>query len=264
MQGRQVARGHEASPLSVDGRSAAYRGEWSTVTYNTLSCNNERLQHILRELRSNQFVGLQGTNCSAGTADPPVTQAKIRKYLVFDIDFPARPCSLPPTKGAGVTVATHRAAFNFSNVVRIFVPPDSFSGRLGTVRVKRKDADFCIISAYIPVEPRTAACRKRVLKLWRYIHWIVEQLPSRCVPILLCDANGRVGSVQSSRLGHANLQRENFNGSQLRARVDSQPLRAVNTFYQVGHTWPGPPGTTSRIDYVVLLASLQVHTCRAL
>ena len=86
---------------------------------------------------------------------------------------------------------------------------------------------------------------------------------SLCHPIRSVAGWARSGSNEKM-IGHANLQRENFNGSQLRALVDSQPLRAVNTFYQVGHTWPCPLGTTSRIDYVVLPASLQVYTCRAL
>ena len=260
MQHNQFARGHDVSPNAVGGPARSH--EWSAVTYNTLSCKPERLRHILHELRYNRFVGLQGTNRRDDNSDPAVTQSTVDKFLVFD--FPCIPGGLYPTKGAGVIVAIHRAAFSVRNVVKVFVPPGEFSGRIGAVRVKRRDADFCVISAYIPVEPRTAAEQRKVVRIWKYVHWLIEQLPSRCVPILLCDANGRVGSTASPGIGAANQQRENFNGSELRRLLETQHLAAVNTFYAVGHTWRGPLGVTSRIDYVVLPNSLRISQCRVL
>ena len=261
MQQGFFARGHDDSPLAVGGPAQVHLHEWSAVTYNTLSCKPDRLRHILHELRYNRFVGLQGTNRRAKSHEPAVTQSRVGKYIVFD--FPSRG-GIFPSKGAGVIVALHRSAFCEPNVVKVFVPPDDFSGRIGGVRVKRRDVDFCVFSVYIPVEPRTAAERRKLDKIWRYLHWLIEQLPSRCVPIVLCDANGRTGSVPSQGIGHANPQRENHNGSQLRKLLDTQHLAAINTFFPVGHTWRGSMGISSRIDYVLLPTATHIHSCRIL
>ena len=261
MQQGFFARGHDDSPLAVGGPAQVHLHEWSAVTYNTLSCKPDRLRHILHELRYNRFVGLQGTNRRAKSHEPAVTQSRVGKYIVFD--FPSRG-GIFPSKGAGVIVALHRSAFSETNVVKVFVPPDDFSGRIGGVRVKRRDVDFCVFSVYIPVEPRTAAERRKLDKIWRYLHWLIEQLPSRCVPIVLCDANGRTGSVPSQGIGHANPQRENHNGSQLRKLLDTQHLAAINTFFPVGHTWRGSMGISSRIDYVLLPTATHIHSCRIL
>ena len=60
------------------------------------------------------------------------------------------------------------------------------------------------------------------------------------------------------------MQRENFNGSQLRELLDTQHLSATNTFFPIGHTWRGTMGITSRIDYVVLPAAIRVCSSRIL
>lgn len=261
MQQGFFARGHDDSPFAVGGPAQVHPHEWSAVTYNTLSCKPDRLRHILHKLRYNRFVGLQGTNRRAKSHEPAVTQSRVGKYIVFD--FPSRG-GIFPSKGAGVIVALHRSAFSEANVVKVFVPPDDFSGRIGGVRVKRRDVDFCVFSIYIPVEPRTAAERRKLDKIWRYLHWLIEQLPSRCVPIVLCDGNGRTGSVPSQGIGHANPQRENHNGSQLRKLLDTQHLAAINTFFPVGHTWRGSMGISSRIDYVLLPTATHIRSCRIL
>ena len=238
--------------------------EWAAVAYNPLSCKPDRLQHILRELDFNTFLGLQGTNRWASADELEVRQFKVGKYHVYD--FPCRPGCLYTQRGAGVIVALHGRAFSPRNVVKVISPPKEFSGRVGGVRVKRKDADFCFLSVYVPVEPHKQSEQRLVARLWSYVDWVISQLPGRCVPIILCDANGRVGSIPSDGVGVANAQRENYNGSHLRRLVDQQHLVAVNTFFPIGHTWRGNMGTTSRIDYVVLPQSLfaNVSCCRLL
>lgn len=121
---------------------------------------------------------------------------------------------------------------------------------------------FFFLSAYIPTEPRTTQDKARVGKLWAFISRLLDNVPARCVPVLCFDGNGRVGTHQSTAVGPANSQRENWNGQQLRELCERHHLCLVNTFFNVGPTYRGE-FSESRIDYIALPSSLlaSVNSC---
>ena len=235
--------------------------DWRIVQYNPLSLlPSGRLHHILQEVGLQHFVGIVGTGRKASQYDPPYTFYKCGKYLVFD--FPVRPKSMYPQKCAGVIVAISTQTFSHRNVIRVVDVPEEFSGRVAAIRVRRRDVDFFFLSAYIPTEPRTTQDKARVGKLWAFISRLLDNVPARCVPVLCFDGNGSVGTHQSTAVGPANSQRENWNGQQLRELCERHHLCLVNTFFNVGPTYRGE-FSESRIDYIALPSSLlaSVNSC---
>eukprot|EP00959_Pyramimonas_sp_CCMP1952_P356675 7469222-Pyramimonas_sp.AAC.1 len=90
------------------------------------------------------------------------------------------------------------------------------AGRLGAVRFKSDHMDVTIIVGYAPVEPPggrgRAAAIKSCTQFWDTLKALLSELPARTVPIILLDANARVGSVLSDSVGSFNIDRENTNG----------------------------------------------------
>lgn len=167
---------------------------------------------------------------------------------------------------AGVVLAVRSKLFRDRNVSKIYTPPVEYQGRVGAVRFRRGDADFCVVVAYIPVEPHTQAQKQYNINIWQWIQHLLDQLPSRCLPVLLLDANGRVGAEPSPCVGEAEPQKQNYNGSLLHACLQHHHLFAVNTWYPCGPTYFGQFGNNSRIDYVCLPQSKQssVQECTVL
>ena len=89
---------------------------------------------------------------------------------------------------------------------------------------------------YIPVEPHTQHAKSYNERLRTWISEFISKLPGRYIPLLLMDANGRLGSIADDATGDAGAQRENFNGGLMRAT-----LCRGNTFLP-----------ESRVDYICL------------
>ena len=205
--------------------------DWRIVQYNPLSLlPSGRLHHILQEVGLQHFVGIVGTGRKASRHDPAYTFYKCGKQLVFD--FPVRPKSMFPQKCAGVIVAISTQTFSHRNVIRVVDVPEEFSGRVAAIRVRHSDVDFFFLSAYIPTEPRTTQDKARVGKLWVFIGRLLDNVPARCVPILCLDGNGRVGAHQSTAVGPANSQRENWNGQQLRELCERHLLLFFQSLFK--------------------------------
>lgn len=112
----------------------------------------------------------------------------------------------------------------------------------------------CIV-AHAPHEHR-AACDKDAF--WDELHHATATRllgHSADLPMLLIDANARVGSVDSSAVGPCEPEHENDNGSRLHGYLAQNRLAAVNTFFDAGKTWHSSRRTTSRIDYIVMRES---------
>ena len=213
---------------------------WSAVSYNPLSIKQpERLAHIIREFQWHSVIALQGT--ARGT-DLECEQYSVGTHMVFEWGKRSQ------DKAAGVLLAIRRKLFTPRNVVRVFLPPKAYQGRVGAVRLKRGDIDICPITVYIPVEPHTQHAKSYNERLWTWISDFISKLPGRCIPLLLMDANGRLGSIADDAVGDADAQRENFNGRLMRATLGAQHMFAVNTFHAAGNTFL----PESRVDYICL------------
>ena len=74
--------------------------------------------------------------------------------------------------------------------------------------------------------------------------------------VLLTDSNGRVGEVKSPMVGQHNKEKENYPGQCFRLCIESNHLKAMNTFFDKKPTWFHIDGTGHRIDYVCLCEAL--------
>ena len=231
---------------------------WTAVSYNPLSLKRtHRLQQILQEFQWYSLVGLQGTQRRTEHA---VEQYTCGSHVLLEWGCQAS------DKAAGVALALRAKVFQQRNVVWVYTPPAAFQGRMGAVRVRRGDCDSCPIVAYVPVEPHTQSQRSYNERLWAWVRHLLDSLPSRCVPILLLDANGRTGTVQSAATGAVQPQRQNCNGSLLHHLLLHHHMFAVNTFHPAEDTYFGCFGRNSRIDYVCLPQSMHpvVRQCTVL
>ena len=71
--------------------------------------------------------------------------------------------------------------------------------------------------------------------------------------VTMCDANARVGSVQSSWIGPMRPEKENQNGRQPHQMLEEFDQMASNTFFsQGGFSWASSAGAKARIDYVAI------------
>ena len=71
------------------------------------------------------------------------------------------------------------------------------------------------------------------------------------VLVTMCDANARVGSVQSSWIGPMRPEKENQNGRQLHQMLEEFDQLASNTFFsQGGFSWTSSTAAQARNDYV--------------
>ena len=231
---------------------------WTAVSYNPLSLKGpNRLASIVKEIKWYSFIGLVSTQTRTSTA---VERFTSNSHIVFQwgrrADDPA----------AGVALAVRSTLFQERNISKIFTPPEEFQGRVGAVRLRHGDADFCVITAYIPVEPHKQAEKEYNARLWRWIGHMLDQLPSRCLPVLLLDANGRVGNHTNEAVGVCEPQRQNNNGSLLVQCLEQHFLFAINTVYCCGPTFHGQFGNNSRVDCVCLPQSKRdcIQECKIL
>eukprot|EP00959_Pyramimonas_sp_CCMP1952_P290239 6070787-Pyramimonas_sp.AAC.1 len=80
---------------------------------------------------------------------------------------------------------------------------------------------------------------------------LLGELPARTVPVILMDANARVGSVNSSSIGLCNADTENTNGLMFREMLEEHHLDAINTFFDCSPTYYHGDGiSTARVDYI--------------
>ena len=120
---------------------------------------------------------------------PRLPRTKCGKHRVYD--FPARPQSQFAIHGAGVCIAISSKTFSPRNVVSIADVPEEFAGRVAAIRVRRQDVD-----------------RAKIAKVWEYLCKLLNNIPSRCVPVICIGANGRVGSQTSDSVGRCDSQCE--------------------------------------------------------
>ena len=101
--------------------------------------------------------------------------------------------------------------------------------------------------------PECAGEQERLL-WWQHCKSVVqESAVDTEVLVTMCDANARVGSVQSSWIGPMRPEKENQNGRQLHQMLEEFDQIASNTFFlQGGSSWTSSTGAQARIDYVAI------------
>ena len=231
-------------------------------SYNPLSANADvRRTAILRELGRSHIVCLQGTARRHSGEQCAVTQyAKHQWY-----DWGAQQGCQHKAEGVGIVLA--KRVFKEHNVSRVFHPPPEYRGRFGALRIQRGDVDACIICVYMFTEPQKSTQQQRNLRFWKYVESFIQKLPARCMPVLCMDGNAHVGLTRGpggqmvrsdcDGIGSFKAELQNFNGGCMANLLSSQFLAAVNSFYDVGSTYYGPPPRrhSTRIDYICVPCS---------
>ena len=96
---------------------------------------------------------------------------------------------------------------------------------------------------------------QEVRQFWRERAREIEKRPTGADFLLLCDANARVGSVQTAQVGDQGSEPENEAGALFRCFLEEIEGYLPATFdsHHVGpsHTWASPYDTLHRLDYVV-------------
>ena len=101
--------------------------------------------------------------------------------------------------------------------------------------------------------PEFAGEQERLLWWQRCKSVVQESAVDTEVLVTMCDANARVGSVQSSWIGPTRPEKENQNGRQLHQMQEEFDQIASNTFFlQGGSSWTSSTGAQARIDYVAI------------
>ena len=239
--------------------------KWRFITYNCLSLKQAGRQHdICNAFKSATAFGIQGTRlpCSGDA----VTFSVQDGFTLFNWGFGKGHAT---NKCAGVQIGIRTRDFRKKHVVRIWSAPTQLQGRGGAVRVRNGSVDFCFICMYVRPDPDNAQARQGVHQIYEWAGRVMAELPRRCVPVILTDANGRTGmvryggnagevcNVESSAVGGETPEMENFNGACIRQFCEDQYLCLANTFWKCGHTyWGMSPTARSRIDYIALPVSL--------
>ena len=125
--------------------------------------------------------------------DPPVYTTKADKFRVYR--FLWRQGSLFPSKHSGVAVAIRENTFLPANVRRIYTPPAPLAGRGGALKLVRGDAAFLIMSQNLPPSPSNLREKELSEKIWKWARRVLDETPSRVVPVLLLDANGDISQT---------------------------------------------------------------------
>eukprot|EP00971_Amphidinium_carterae_P181109 3592777-Amphidinium_carterae.1 len=175
-------------------------------------------------------------------------------------------------KSCGVMLAVKTKRFPDRKIVRSWQPGSSLQGRAGAVRYKYTGLyDLCFIAMYCPLSARQAD-RDAQTALQKWLAALLDELPSRCTPILLLDGNFHVG-LENVRgdwveppagdcVGMWGAERESPNARAYLEIFNTHQLVLVNTYMQEGS---GPTFFSSRghsrVDYIVVPQGL-LHRVR--
>eukprot|EP00959_Pyramimonas_sp_CCMP1952_P348302 7295987-Pyramimonas_sp.AAC.1 len=201
-----------------------------------------RWRDVQKQLRSCRAIALAGTQC--GT-ELPCVQDRLGKYHRFQWGRSSGSAGRP----TGCSLLIRDCLFDGKQIRRVWHYEGELAGRLGAVRCKSASSDITFIVAYAPVEPPGGAGRAAAIrgceKFWSRLNSLLDELPSRTVPLLMLDAKARVGSVASESLGSCEVDNENMNGLYFRETLEAHYLRAVNTYYVCGPTFYHENGTST-------------------
>ena len=184
--------------------------------------------------------------------DSPVYTTRADTFRVCCFSW--RQGSLFPSKHSGVAIAIRENTFLPATVRRICTPQAG----------PRRRGFFLIMSLYLPPSPSNLREKQLSEKIWKWARRVLDETPSRVVPVLLLDANGHISQTAwPEHIGKYSSKKTTFNGQCLGELLRDHHLRAANRCFPVGATFFGPFSNT-QIDFACLPAAVHVHRCCAL
>eukprot|EP00929_Paragymnodinium_shiwhaense_P106396 TRINITY_DN71728_c0_g1_i1.p1 TRINITY_DN71728_c0_g1~~TRINITY_DN71728_c0_g1_i1.p1 ORF type:complete len:321 (+),score=14.53 TRINITY_DN71728_c0_g1_i1:62-1024(+) len=228
------------------------------VSYNVMSLRQAgRSADVYELMKGHTAVLLQGTRQPQSLCQQECKVVHEKHYSRFQFPY-SRRCN----SHAGVEIGVDRRVL--PTVTGIAWPEDlHIQGRCGAIRCKTKGKDLVLISAYVP--PNGTAV-KTTADVYHWISKFISALPSRCVPIVGIDANGRTGldntgaQIQSPAIGGVHRETENENGRMMRLFLEDNSMLAANSVIgNMAETfWSASRNSTTRIDYICVPQGL--HT----
>lgn len=252
--GLSAARCTGVAPLEMTRRLLA-----SACVYNPLSVLQAgRLADIQRVLRANAVLVLPSTRLRQSLAGP-VRRVRHGPFSSYDFGYSAR-----GNRSSGCMLSLRGDCFPDATHVMVDYPKDvRIQGRGGVVRTRDAVHDVAWIVAYIPptFDGKQAAIFDNVLA---WVQHVIDHLPARRSPVLLTDANVRLGylhgphgvhPIRSHAFVHPTVVK-NASGTRFREMLEHEHLQAaststtVPTFYSMTVA-----GVTSTIDYICVPVS---------
>eukprot|EP00929_Paragymnodinium_shiwhaense_P118940 TRINITY_DN9083_c0_g1_i1.p1 TRINITY_DN9083_c0_g1~~TRINITY_DN9083_c0_g1_i1.p1 ORF type:complete len:294 (+),score=24.61 TRINITY_DN9083_c0_g1_i1:99-980(+) len=218
------------------------------ASHSVLAADRQRITDILCRLKDD-VICLQGTRERNWNGEH---RWSCRGYDVYS--FPAG-----ANKHTGLCICIKKT---LQHVTRVWLPKAGqgqaeLDGRLAGIRVKCANSDFAVFNAYLPNAAETRLYRRCLAQLDQW----VDELPSRCVPVICTDSNAHLGykttngmqhMTNSSAVGHKQPERQDMHGDLLAAFLEGQHMTAVNTHYACGGTYYAQSGRATRIDFICL------------
>ena len=144
---------------------------------------------ICRALRSAHFIGLQSTSDrTEPEEDSPVYTTRADKFRVYR--FPWRQGSLFPSKHSGGSDCRPREYLPASQrQTHLHATCTAGRTRRGTEAGPRRRGFF------EPPSPSNLREKQLSEKIWKWARRVLDETPSRVVPVLLLDANGHISQT---------------------------------------------------------------------
>ena len=171
-------------------------------------------------------------------------------------------------KPTGCALLFKKTSFAARGFKWIYSPPDKLKGRLGAVRFHTVSMDVCFITGYAYVCDRSDRAKGECDYFWQHVYKLLDELPARCVPILLFDAIAKIGippgilsgirAVSDTYIGDVQPDELDYNGSLLYDFLHHHFLSAINTYFDTGPTFFHCRGRgASRIDYIISTSAVR-------
>eukprot|EP00972_Heterocapsa_arctica_P039061 5752324-Heterocapsa_arctica.AAC.1 len=123
------------------------------------------------------------------------------------------------------------------DIKQVIDPLDGLAGRAGALRVCHCGIfDFCILGLYFPASVQRRDQQPPVIQLWQWAAKVLQNLPLRCVPIIMTDANAHVGKTRRldqedfEGVGPHGAEQDNWCGRQFHSFVNEHRLICVKTY----------------------------------
>ena len=158
-------------------------------------------------------MGVQGTRMVHEKGHSPYSTRDTEYHRCIDFTCPKGRQTNQPA-GVAILLPTGLHHYIRSNEYPRKQYETDLVGRAGAIRIKcdTEDLDVAVIVVY--ARPETMGREEDPLnvQLWRWVDEYVSELPARCIPIILTDANGRVGSVRTQEYGGRDGRYAEFDG----------------------------------------------------
>jgi len=223
-------------------------------TYNVMSLvAPSRVHVVVQQLAHMHVIGMQGTRFKYSPQRGACETHTCDRWRLLHWGYD---CGRHTNRVAGLSIAIN-PVLQGATITQVYSPPSALQGRGGSVRLKMDGLDLLVVVIYVPPE-QEGGTSEVVDAIVEWANGVLSRAPARCLPMLLCDANGKVGKTlmpdehHDLLVGMHNKELDNGNGSRIRGLCGTHFVTLANTIFQGGPTFFGSSNRCSRIDYIAV------------